>query len=484
MIKSLAKLNTKQIILVGIAVSVLNVLFIVTENYWGLLIPFAMVIFALIVLALDKVLLFIVFATPLSISYYNPDMGVGFTLPTEPLLFGVMILFFFKILHRGGFDSKIVSHPISIAILINLAWMMVTTVTSEEIFYSVKFLLARMWFVSVFFYLMSQLFKKKKSINLFFWLFMTSLSIAVIYTVVVHSQNGFTRQASTWVMFPFFKEHTSYGAVLAMFIPISFVFAFLYNHNRNARISGFFLFSILLIGVVLSFTRAAWLSIVVAIIVMLFVVLKVRKEVIVLLAAMVIGFLLYNQEDILKKFEKNDQVSSDNLTEHVESISNISTDASNLERINRWKSAFRMFEERPIFGFGPGTYMFLYAPYQKPSEKTIISTNAGNMGNAHSEYIGPLAESGLFGAISVLLIVFMTVYYGILTYYKLDDPNLKLIAMACLMGLITYWTHGFLNNFLEMDKASCPVWGFSALLVVLDRYYTKPKEAALELESN
>lgn len=461
--------------MVGIAVSILNAIFIVTENYWGLLIPFALVILALIVLALDKVLLFIVFATPLSIAYFNPDLKVGFTLPTEPLLFGLMILFFFKILHKGGFDSKIVSHPISIAILLNLGWMFITTVTSEIPFVSVKFLLARLWFVSVFFYLMSQIFKKRKNIDLFFWLFMISLCIAVTYTVIVHSQNGFTRQASTWVMFPFFKEHTSYGAVLAMFIPISFVFAFMYKHNRNARIAGFFVFGILLLGVVLSFTRAAWLSIVVSVIVMLFVVLKVRKEVIVLLVAMVIGFLLYNQEDILKKFEKNDQVSSDNLTEHVESISNISTDASNLERINRWKSAFRMFQERPIFGFGPGTYMVLYAPYQKPQEKTIISTNAGDMGNAHSEYIGPLAESGLFGALSVLLIVFATVYYGILIYYKLEDPNLKLIAMACLMGLITYWTHGFLNNFLEMDKASCPVWCFSSILVVLDRYFAPTK---------
>ena len=55
----------------------------------------------------------------------------------------------------------------------------------------------------------------------------------------------------------------------------------------------------------------------------------------------------------------------------------------------------RMFKDRPLLGHGPGTYMFLYAPYQKPSEKTIISTNAGNRGNAHSEYLGPMAESGI-----------------------------------------------------------------------------------------
>ena len=43
---------------------------------------------------------------------------------------------------------------------------------------------------------------------------------------------------------------------------------------------------------------------------------------------------------------------------------------SNLERINRWQSAFRLFKERPILGWGPGAYQFVYAPYQKAKEKT------------------------------------------------------------------------------------------------------------------
>lgn len=71
------------------------------------------------------------------------------------------------------------------------------------------------------------------------------------------------------------------------------------------------------------------------------------------------------------KLEKNRQDTSSNLEEHLQSISNISTDASNLERINRWHSAFRMFAERPIFGWGPGTYSFEYAPFQLSTEKLL-----------------------------------------------------------------------------------------------------------------
>ena len=70
-----------------------------------------------------------------------------------------------------------------------------------------------------------------------------------------------------------------------------------------------------------------------------------------------------------------------------------------------------MFEEKPAFGWGPGTYQFQYAPFQFSREKTIISTNAGDLGNAHSEYLGALAETGLVGMLSfiaVLIFIFVT----------------------------------------------------------------------------
>ncbi|MBK7887087.1 MAG: O-antigen ligase family protein [Bacteroidetes bacterium] len=98
------------------------------------------------------------------------------------------------------------------------------------------------------------------------------------------------------------------------------------------------------------------------------------------------------------QLESNDQVSSDDYASHVQSIGNISSDDSNIERLNRWACALRMFQDRPVLGFGPGTYMFKYGSYQKFSERSGISTNFAEGGGSHSEYLGPLIRAGLYGS--------------------------------------------------------------------------------------
>jgi len=177
------------------------------------------------------------------------------------------------------------------------------------------------------------------------------------------------------------------------------------------------------------------------------------------------------------QLEQNRQASSKDLAEHVKSISNVATDASNMERLNRWSCAWRMFKEKPVFGWGPGTYQFQYGPFQISREKTVISTNFGDVGNAHSEYIGPLAESGLFGTLTFLWIVIASITTGLRTYRRSKSGYVRILTLSVLLGLSTYFIHGMLNNFLDTDKASALFWGFIAILVAMDLYHRKKEFA-------
>jgi putative inorganic carbon (HCO3(-)) transporter len=231
------------------------------------------------------------------------------------------------------------------------------------------------------------------------------------------------------------------------------------------------LVTIFLISIIVSFARAGWLSLTVSLAVLVTLLLKIKFRTILITIVVSVVLFMSFQTEILMILGRNNTDSDGDFAANIESMSNISTDASNLERLNRWSCALQMFQEKPVLGFGPGTYQFLYAPYQKSSLKTVISTNFGDKGNAHSEYLGPLCEQGLIGAIIVIILVFAVMFLGYRLVYTVKDKSVKILTITILMGMSTYFVHGFLNNFLDTDKASVPFWGFLAMLVCIDLYF-------------
>ncbi len=444
--------------------------------YWVAATPLAIGIIYLSVFRIDIILYIIAFSTPLAIILNNKSTGPALSIPSEPLLFGVMLLFIFKLIFEGKFDRKILWHPVSIAVFFHIGWMIITSLTSSYPLVSLKYLVSQLWFILPMYLLGTQLFRDKKNISRFVWLYVSTLLIVIVYTIVRHAQHGWTQKAAHWVMIPFYNDHTAYAAVIAMFIPVILVFATSRNSEIRNKMIASFVFLVLITAMVLSYTRAAWLSLVVAFVVYLIFKFKVRFYTVAVIGLTLLSLFLIFRTDIMIKLEKNDQDSATDINKHLKSISNISTDASNLERINRWNSALRMFEQRPFWGWGPGTYQFNYAPFQKSSEMTIISTNAGDMGNAHSEYIGPLAEQGVLGMLAMILIVTTVIYTGTNLYSREKDQQLRSLILGILLGLVSYFAHGTLNNFLDTDKLAVPVWAFIAIIVALDVYHRNPKE--------
>ena len=193
-----------------------------------------------------------------------------------------------------------------------------------------------------------------------------------------------------------------------------------------------------------------------------------------MLGAVGLVYVALSWTQIMHSLEKNNaEHATENLDERIESMANITSDASNLERLNRWGCAVRLWQERPILGWGPGTYAMVYAPFQLASGKTIISTNSGNRGNAHSEYLGPLSEQGLPGMLLMIVLVGYVIYSAITLYIRMPKGDMRMIVLVLVLGLITYFIHGILNNYLDTDKATVPVWGFTAIIVMLDLRFPK-----------
>ena len=450
----------------------LNVLFIANEIYWFMALPMALVIVYFFFFSLDKVVLAIVFLTPFTFKFRHEGMGFTVDVPTEPLIVAIMGLFFLRLIYEGNYDRKLLRHPITILLIINLAWMFVTSVTSEIPLVSFKFFISRLWFVVTFYFVLIQLFKQPEKIRLFLWLFGSALVLIILYITFKHSAFGFDRQVGTWIVRPFFNDHTNYSAVIALVAPVFIFMAFNSKYSIFRQRVALIFFAVFIMGIIFSYSRASWVSIAVAFGTFWILALKIDYKLIFAVLILIAGTAFLFQDDIIMQLERNRQDSSGDFREHAQSITNISSDASNLERINRWRAAVRMFEERPVLGWGPGTYQMVYAPFQLSQDHTIITTNFGDLGNAHSEYLGPLAESGLPGMLSFMAMALWVIITGVRNFKRAHTRELRWISLGLTLGFVTYFTHGFLNNFLDTDKASVPFWGFMAILVAIEVYHS------------
>ena len=342
----------------------LNAVLIAHNQWWLGLVPLALIVAMLWFLSLDKLLLLTVFLTPLSVTLDQLDIGTSLSLPSEPLMFGITTIFVVRQLFEGDYDRKALAHPLSILILINLFWIGITAITSEMPIVSLKYFISRLWFVIPFYFLALQMFKNYQNIGRFIWAYIIPLLLVIGYTIVGLWQAGFDEQLSQSVMTPFYPSHTSYGAIIAMFFP--FIVAALYRPgvfkvSKYTLVGIAFVFSIALL---FTYSRAVWVSLPVVLGLFLIIKFRIRLRTLFVVAISLLGLLMVNIDDLIVSMERNKQDSSEEFVENFQSISNITTDDSNTERLNRWNSAIAMFMERPIVGWGPGTYQFQYAPFQ------------------------------------------------------------------------------------------------------------------------
>lgn len=422
--------------------------------------------------SLDIVYILVAFLTPMSIDTSNFGWSLGLSVPVEPIMAALLLIFLLKLFHDTNFDRSIFTHPVSYALYFYFVWMFISVFTSSDIVVSVKWFVAKLWLIIPTYFFGIMVFKEIKNIPRFVWAYTIGFIPVIFFTLYVHAANGFSDHAAHWAMSPFYNDHTSYGAILAMLIPVILGFALGRDSlSKNIRIFTFITLGILLVAIFFSISRAAWVSLVVALGVYMMMKFRIRLAWVLSFALTLMILFFTFQEQILMKMERNKQDSSKDFVEHVQSMSNITTDASNLERINRWKSAIRLFEARPVFGWGPGTYQFVYAPFQKVKDKTVISTNVGNKGTAHSEYLLILSEEGALGLLSLLAIFILVATTAIRTYYQLNDEKAKRLVLLLFLGLVTYLAHAFLNNFLDTAKAAVPFWGFVAGIVAIDLYH-------------
>lgn len=442
--------------------------------FWQIaLLPLALLVLYFIVVSSHRAYYFLLFTVPLSVPVTDIGAGLGLSLPAEPLIW-----VFFSLSCIGLFIGENrykfrLNHPISYLLLLYILWNILSTGFSVMPLISLKYTLSMLWFAVVFYMLPLHLFRNIADAHRFLMVMMASTVILVIYTLYQHAGGGFSRPFAHTAMRPFLPDHGVYAALLAFFIPfglIAFVFGHHFKLSVVTRMTIGAATVILLIGVIFSFTRASWISLVVAFGVMAMLLFRIRLWMFLSFFGMVLSVIIFYWADITNELSRNTQGSDDDFAKHLSSVYNISTDPSNLERLNRWDCAVQMVNEKPFLGWGPGTYTFQYAPFQKSYRLTLISTHAGDVGNVHSEFLRPMAESGWPGFFLFFILMASIFGFAWKLYEKVKLPEHKYLVLALAGGLSTYLFHGLVNNYLDFDKISAVFWGMTAILVAVKHW--------------
>ena len=112
-----------------------------------------------------------------------------------------------------------------------------------------------------------------------------------------------------------------------------------------------------------------------------------------------------------------------------ESITNTTTDGSNLGRFEVWTSAINMFKDYPAIGVGIGQWRTKYEEsYRLPSETQHLY-------HAHNNFIQLLSEVGILGLLGVLIFYGYIVIDNAKIWYRRRDPY-SLCAMIAVFSYV------------------------------------------------
>lgn len=133
-----------------------------------------------------------------------------------------------------------------------------------------------------------------------------------------------------------------------------------------------------------------------------------------------------------------------------------------------WLGAFEIFKNYPIFGTGPETFAYIF-PRFKPVEHNLTSEWNFVYNKAHNEYLNYLANTGIFGFISYLTLILVSIF---ITFKKITgkDKQNNIFQIGILSGYISI----LITNF----------FGFSVVPISLLFFLLPAMSIAMDIENN
>jgi O-antigen ligase len=442
---------------------------IVAEEELILAIPFVLVL-GFQTLVNYRPIYFLLFATiPLSTEFYFNN-GLSTDLPTEPLIVGLMLVYVLQIISRPDLiNGKFWRHPLTLLLLTHFLWIAFSSILSSNQTVSIKFTIAKFWYLAAFFFLTGHIMRDEKQTWKLWWWIVIPLALATLKVILHHASLDFGFKEINRATSPFFRNHVNYAAILALILPMLWFF---WGRYRRWTLAWWILaaaIGVLFFGVLTAYTRAAYVALFLA--AAMYFVIKLRLIRWALLGAIMVvplffGYMIYNNKFM-------DYAPSERTVSHVEFKEILSAtykleDVSTSERYYRWIAGIRMSGEHPVCGVGPGNFYFFYKQYTLNRFATYVSDNPEKSG-IHNYFLMTLVEQGWPGLLIFLAMMFYTLILGEKVYHESgNNTNRKALVMGLLLLLTVIDAFLLMNDMIETDKVGSFFFFSMAIFINLD----------------
>jgi len=413
----------------------------------------------------------LLFTIPFSIQLYFFGESLSTTVPDEPIMWLFLLTFGITFIrHPDIFPKAWWRNPLVMIVLLQYIWLIVAVYYSKETLISVKFLLAKTWFMVSFFIIPYFVFKDKKDFKKGFFLLLIPIIITMLIILYRHRAYGFNFRKVEHAVRGIYYNHVDYSTVISMFFPLLLVAFPLLKRRPGLKIllAGLILF--FLVATYLTYARAAMVAIVFAIVIGIAIRIKLVNLIMPafygMMAVMLVYMIQHNQY-INYRPNFNKTYMHKKFADHIVATFR-GEDMSSMERLYRWIAGIRMSTDRPITGYGPNAFYYYYKPYAVTSFRTYVSRNL-EQSTTHNYFLYMLVEQGWPALILYALLVFTVFAQAQKIYHRFKDKFYKNVTL----GIAMMFAAGFINNFfselLETHKVGCLFFVAIALLIVLDR---------------
>ncbi|TDN37153.1 O-antigen ligase domain-containing protein [Hymenobacter sp. UV11] len=366
-------------------------------------------------------------------------------------------------------------HPLLVLPVLLLAWSVLDICFSTNQLRSFKYVLAKCWYLVPF--LLGSLLLLRRPAD--FWRLAACYVLAAVaslaWVLPRHASTGFSFALTNWAIQPFYRNHVIYATVLALLLPLAWGLAGQAPTPLRRRwwlAAG----GVLLVGLVVSYTRASWLSLPVAGLFYWVLRLRLTRVVLLSLALGVAGSVTYFVSgDNFMRFAPDYEKTiwhGNNLAAHLESTYTLQ-DVSGMERVYRWVAAARMVADKPLVGSGPATFYPEYKRYTVSGFRTYVSHNF-EQSTAHNYFLLTLAEQGIPGfALFCALVATALLTAERLYHASAQRPEVRRIVLAVSLSLVIILSHLFLNELVEVDKIGSVFFVALAVLIRSEKWLTE-----------